>query len=175
MEIEHDNTRPVKLSNWDLFYSLDMAIACVISYSVVTFILSPLLAPRDSLLGGMWAAIATVFVFRITRADSLSAGMQRLIATSLSCALCLVYLMIWPFHPTGLAALLALGTLIMICLGRRDDIVLTAITTTVVMVGTTTSPQHVWHEPLLRFADTVAGVAVGILCKWVASLVYDLP
>jgi hypothetical protein len=74
-----------RLSLWDLFYALHMAIAC-------------------------------------------------LIATCVSFALCLAYLLALPFHPAGLAALLGLGTLVMISLGRRDDIVTTGITTAVVMV-----------------------------------------
>ena len=173
MELERDNIRLEKLSTWDFFYALDMAIAYLISYWVVTFILSPLVDPADALLGGMWATVATVFVFRVTRADSLSAGMDGLIATCISFALCLAYLAIWPFHPAGLAALLGLGTLIMICLGRRDDITTTGITTAVVMVAAAISPQHAWHQPVLRRADTVAGIAVGVLCKWIASWLYN--
>jgi hypothetical protein len=52
------------------------------------------------------ATVATVFVFRGTRVDSLSAGIARLIATCVSFALCLAYLVVLPFHPVGLAALL---------------------------------------------------------------------
>jgi hypothetical protein len=44
--------------------------------------------PSD-LLGGMWAVAATIFVFRDTHSESLSAGVSRLIATSVSFALCL--------------------------------------------------------------------------------------
>ena len=42
-------------SLWDMVYALDMAIACVISYWLITHALQPL-SDRDSdLLGGMWA------------------------------------------------------------------------------------------------------------------------
>jgi uncharacterized membrane protein YgaE (UPF0421/DUF939 family) len=161
-----------KLSTWDFVYALDMAVACLISYSIITHVLAPFVAEPDALLGGMWAAVATVFVFRETRASSLAAGISRLIATCVSIALCLAYLVIFRFHPVGLAALLGIGTVIMMYLGRRDDIVTTGITTVVVMVVAAMSPQDAWHQPLLRLADTVVGIAVGVACKWVSSSLY---
>src|SRR5215472_4743983 len=93
-------------SAWDFFYALDMTLACLISYSIITDVLSPFVDRPDALLGGMWATVATVFVFRDTRASSLAAGISRLIATGVSFALCLAYLVVLPFHPVGLAALL---------------------------------------------------------------------
>jgi uncharacterized membrane protein YccC len=161
-----------KSSTWDYFYALDMALACFVSYSITTYVLAPLVDGPDALLGGMWATVATVFVFRETRAGSLAAGISRLIATCVSFALCLAYLLVWPFHPAGLAALLGAGTLVMMSLGRRDDIVTTAITTTVVMVVAAMSPHNAWHQPLLRFADTVVGIAIGVACKWIGSFLY---
>jgi len=81
-------------STWDYFYALDMALACLLSYSVTTRVLSPFVAEPDTLLGGMWATVATLFVFRETRANSLAAGISRLIATGVSFALCLAYLLV---------------------------------------------------------------------------------
>ena len=159
-------------SAWDFFYALDMALACLISYAVITHVLSPFVDRPDALLGGMWATVATVFVFRETRASSLDAGLSRLIATGVSFALCLAYLLVLPFHPAGLAALLGVGTVVMTYLGRRDDIVTTGITTTVVMVVAAMSPQDAWHQPLLRLVDTVVGIAVGVACKWLGSFLY---
>ena len=161
-----------KLSAWDFFYALDMALACLISFSIVTYVLSPFVDKRDVFLGGMWATFATVFVFRETRVDSLSAGIALLIATCVSFALCLAYLAILSFHPVGLAALLAIGTMTMMYVGRRDDIVATGITTTMVMVVAAIDPQDAWHEPLLRLVDTALGIAIGVACKWIGSFLY---
>jgi uncharacterized membrane protein YccC len=149
-----------------------MALACFVSYLVTTHVLAPFVDRPDALLGGMWATVATVFVFRETRASSLAAGISRLLATGVSFALCLAYLLVLPFHPAGLAALLGAGTLILMALGRRDDIVTTGITTTVVMVVAAMSPQDAWQQPLLRLADTVVGIAIGVACKWIGSLLY---
>jgi hypothetical protein len=65
-----------------------------------------------------------------------------------------------------------IGTAIMMYLGRRDDIVTTGITTVVVMVVAAMSPQDAWHQPILRLADTVVGIAVGVACKWAGSFLY---
>ena len=168
-----EETAPKKLSSWDFFYALDMALACLISYAITTYAVSPFLEKPDVYLAGMWATVATMFVFRPTRLEALSAGISRLSATCVSFALCLAYFLVLPFHPVGLAALLGLGTLIMIALGRADDIVTTGITTTVVMVVAAMGPQHdAWRQPLLRVVDTVIGIATGVACKWVASAVY---
>ena len=50
-----------RLSSWDFFYALDMALACLISYAVSTYALSPFLNRPDAFLAGMWATVATVF------------------------------------------------------------------------------------------------------------------
>src|ERR1700745_3107769 len=149
-----------------------MSIACAISYWIIPYGLAPFVDRAADLLGGMWAAVATVFVFRDTRANSVSAGLSRLIATCVSFALCLLYLLLFPLQPVGMAAVIGVGTVVMMVLGRREDIVTTGITTTVVMVVAAMSPQDAWHQPLLRLADTVVGIAVGVACKWVGSFLY---
>lgn len=161
-----------RLSAWDVTYAVDMAIACLITYWIMASVFSRFVDRPTDLLGGMWAMIATVFVFRKTRANSLAAGIARLIATCVSFALCLPYLWLFPFTPLGLAVLLGLGTVIMMLLDRRDDIGVTAITTIVVMVVAAIDPQDAWRQPLLRLVDTVVGIAVGVACKWVASFVF---
>jgi uncharacterized membrane protein YccC len=163
------------LSSWDVVYALNMAIACLITYWIMTHTLSRFVDQSSDFLGGMWAVVATVFVFRETHLRSLSAGIARLIATCVSFALCFLYLLLFPFTPVGMAALIAVGTLIMALLGRRDDIVTAGITTVVVMVVAAMSPADAWQQPLLRLADTVVGIAVGVACKWVGSfLLSDL-
>ena len=163
------DVRAAKLSAWDVVYALNMAVACLISYWIITHILARFVDAPSDFLGGMWAVAATVFVFRESRARSLSAGIARLIATCVSFALCLLYLALFPFRPVGMAALIGLGTVAMALLGRRDDIVTTGITITVVMVVAAMSPEDAWHQPLLRLADTVVGIAIGGVCKWIGS------
>jgi uncharacterized membrane protein YgaE (UPF0421/DUF939 family) len=162
-----------KLSWWDVAYALNMAIACLITYGIMTHTLSRFVDEPSDFLGGMWAVAATVFVFRETRLRSLSAGIARLIATCVSFALCLLYLLLFPFTPVGMAVLIAIGTMVMALLGRRDDIVTVGITTVVVMVVAAMSPVDAWQQPVLRLADTIVGVAVGVACKCVVSFLFS--
>jgi uncharacterized membrane protein YccC len=164
--------KEAKLSAWDVVYALNMAIACLIAYWITTHVLSRFVDRPSDLLGGMWAVVATVFVFRETRVRSLSAGFARLVATCVSFALCLFYLLLFPFTPVGMAVLIGIGTVAMALLGRRDDIVTAGITTAVVMVVAAMSPEDAWQQPLLRLADTVVGIAIGVACKWSSSFLF---
>jgi uncharacterized membrane protein YccC len=161
-----------KLTSGDLIYALAMAIASAISYWVMSYGLVRFVDRNSDFLGGMWAVVATVFVFRDTRASSISAGSARLIATCVSFALCLLYLLLFPFQPLGLAALIGIGTVVMILSRRREDIITTAITTAVVMVVAAMSPQNAWMQPLLRLVDTIVGIAVGIGCMQIATFLF---
>jgi len=159
-----------KPSAWDIVYAIAMAIACLVSYAVMTELLH--LQGRADLVGAMWAAVSTAFVFRDSRQHSLSAGAGRLIATCVSFALCLPYLWLIPPNIMGMAILLAVGTLVMVLLDRREDIITTAVTTIVVMVVALERPVDAWEQPLLRLVDTVVGIAIGMAGKWIASFAF---
>ena len=141
-----------------------LGFACLISYFVITGFLGRIyfLSRDDELLGGMWSVIATIFVYRHTYQQSVRAALSRVAATLVSFALCLVYLLIFPFHPWGMAALIGIGAIIMTLAGRSEDIITTGITTAVVMVVAGINPQHAWETPVLRLIDTTVGVVTGI-------------
>lgn len=61
----------------------------------------PYINEDSDLLGGMRAAVATVFVFPTGREDSWSAGVARKIATSVRFALCSLSLLVFPFTATA--------------------------------------------------------------------------
>jgi uncharacterized membrane protein YgaE (UPF0421/DUF939 family) len=149
-------------SAWDVAYSASMAIAAGISYWIMTYGLSRLVDSATDYLGGMWAAVATIFVFRDTRRASMSAAAQRFMATCVSYALCQIYFLIFPFKAVGMVALIGIGTLILMILRWREDIVTTGITTVVVMVVAAIDPGKAWLQPPLRLLDTVVGMAVGV-------------
>jgi uncharacterized membrane protein YccC len=161
-----------ELSSWDVVYALNMAIACLITYWIMTHVLSRFVDESSDFLGGMWSVIATVMVFRETRLRSLTAGTALLIGAGVSCALCLLYLLFIPFTAVGMAALIAIGTMVMAYLGRRADIVTVGITTAVVMVVAATNPSDAWLQPVLRLVDTIVGILVGVACKWVGSFLF---
>jgi uncharacterized membrane protein YccC len=161
-----------KHTGWDVAYSLNMGIACLVTYWITTGLLGPLVDKDSDFLGGMWAVAAAIFGFRDTSDKALRAGWERLVATSVSFALCLAYLLVFPFTPVGLAVLLVIGTLGVTALGQRGDIVTTGITTAVVMVVAGISPQNAWQQPVLRLIDTVVGIALGVTFKFVASYLF---
>jgi uncharacterized membrane protein YccC len=145
-----------------------LAVACLVSYLIASDLLSRVyfLSRADDLLGGMWSVIATVFVMRGSYQRSVSAAVSRILATVVSLVICLLYLAFLPFHPWALAALVGASALVITLAGRPGDAITAAITTTVVLVVAAVSPQHAWQQPILRLADTVIGVVVGIAAAW---------
>ena len=162
-------------ANWHLTrnavaHAVTLSVSCVISYWLITQLLIRTFAISrdDDLLGGMWAAVATIFVYRFSYEQSIGAAVTRMAATSVSFILCLIYLSAFPFHLWGLAALIGVGALIMPLIGRPDDIITTGITTVVVMIVAAISPQHAWIQPILRMVDTFIGVGVGVVAAWLS-------
>ena len=148
-----------------------LAISCVISYWLITHILGYAysISRDDDLLGGMWAVVATIFVYRYSHAESVRAALSRMAATSVSFALCLVYLLLFPFHLWGMAALIGIAAIVVTLIGRADDTITTGITIAVVMVVAALSPHNAWRQPILRMLDTAVGVAVGVGAAWIGS------
>jgi uncharacterized membrane protein YccC len=149
--------------------SVVLALACLATYWLTAH-----LVPRahpvsraDDLIGALWAVIATVFVFRDSYERSLAAATSRVAATAVSFVLCLIYLAFLPFHLWGLAVLIGVTVLAVSVIGRPNDVITAVITTAVIMIASEVSPQHAWQQPILRLADTVIGVAVGLAAAWI--------
>ena len=145
-----------------------LSAACLLAYWLVTGLRSHVysLSKADDVVGGLWAVIATVFVYRDSNERSASAAVSRLEATVVSFALCLIYLIFLPFQPWALAVLIGASTLTVTLLGRPEEVITAGISTAVVMVSAALSPQDAWRLPFLRLADTIVGVAVGIAAAW---------
>jgi uncharacterized membrane protein YccC len=58
--------------------------------------------------------------------------------------------------------MIGVTALIPMLIGRPRDSITSAITTAVVMVSASLNPHDAWQQPLLRFGDTVIGIAVGV-------------
>ena len=150
--------------------SVVVGLSCLLTYWLATTILAHVYSPSaaDDELGGLWAVIATVFVLRETYDKSVAAAVSRIGATLVSFALCLVYLAFLPFHLWGLAVLAGLSGLVASLIGRPEDAITAAITTSVLLIVAEVSPHDAWQQPILRLADTVIGVAVGLAAAWLA-------
>jgi uncharacterized membrane protein YccC len=145
-----------------------LALACLVTYLLATTLLSHLyfLSRADSLLGGLWAVIATVFVSRDSYQHSVGAAVSRMSGTLVSFVLCLIYLSFLPFHVWALPVLIGASALAVTLLGRPGDAATAAITTAVVLIVADVSPRDAWEQPILRFFDTLIGVAIGVAVAW---------
>jgi len=153
-----------------VLHSVGLAVACAVSYEVTTqsqpHVYS--VSKVDNVIGGLWAVIATAFVYRTSYEESEAAALTRMAATLLSFVLCLVYLMIFPFSVWGLAVLIGIGSLVLILIGRGSYVVTATIGTAVILLSAAVSPHDPWKQPILRLADTAVGVAVGFAAAWIA-------
>jgi hypothetical protein len=155
----------------DAFHVVSMVIACTISYAVMTTTLVPFVTERHKLLGGMWSVVSTIVVVGDTRNFGLKAAWQRLLATSISFLLCLAYLLMFPFSALGLATVIGIGTIVLIVIDQREDIIATSITSSVVLVVTAIAHGNTWTQPILRLVGTLVGIIIGVLFTCCASLV----
>jgi hypothetical protein len=64
-----------RITRWDVAYSLNMGVACLVTYWIITVLLAPVVDSASDFLGGMWAVVAVVFVFRDTNDEALRAGL----------------------------------------------------------------------------------------------------
>jgi hypothetical protein len=151
--------------------SVALALACLASYSLVRHASAQIhsLSHADDQIDGLWAVIATAFVFRTTQAESVTAAKARVAATALSFALCFAYLLFLPFYAWGLAALIAVGTLVLISVGQAGDVGVGGISTAAVMVIAALSPHNPWQQPLIGAVGTTIGIAIGLAASWLAN------
>jgi uncharacterized membrane protein YccC len=162
--------RDVRLS---LFESALMAAACLVSYWLVAGLWPHVhsISRPDDIVGGMWASIAAIVVTRGSYQESLGAGISRIAATLVSFVICQIYLTFLPFHPWALPLLIGVSALIPMLIGRPGDAAAAAITTAVLLALAGVNPEHAWEQPVLRLADTIVGVVVGVAAAWLSRRV----
>jgi uncharacterized membrane protein YccC len=146
-----------------------LAVASLASYWLVADLLSRLhTGPgTEHVIGGLWAAIATIFVSKSSYQQSVAAAVSRVAGTLVSFGVCFVYLVFLPVHLWAFALLIGVSALAPTLAGRPADAVTAAITTAVLLALAPLDPQHAWQQPIFRLADTVVGVIVGIGAAWV--------
>jgi uncharacterized membrane protein YccC len=150
-EMTHEATGAV-------FHGVVLAVLCVISYWLITHILAHAFSVSrdDDFLGGMWAVVAAVFVYRYGYEQTVAAAFSRMAPTLSSFVLCFLYLLAFPFDVWGMAALIGIGAVMMVWLGRPDHVITTGITTAVVMVVAAVKLLCV-HWGLLHFQFRTSG------------------
>jgi uncharacterized membrane protein YccC len=91
-------------------------------------------------------------------------------ATFLSFVLCFAYFLFFPPSIFGIAVLIWIGTVLLPLVGRSEDIVTAAITTTVVFNVAELSSGPAWLQPIFRLVDTAVGIVVGLVTARISSL-----
>lgn len=152
-------------------HAVGLGLAAGLSYLLVGGVLSPVIGTSvaDDELGGMWAVVAAIVVFRETTAGTRSTALMRLHATLLGIALCLVYVVVLPFSAAGLGLLVSVGVALASAFGRPQDATTTGVTIAVVLVAAHIAGEATWQIPLLRLADTAIGIVVGVAVARVAA------
>jgi uncharacterized membrane protein YccC len=160
--------KPSRLNVIDVVIAVELAAVSCIAYWCMA-ILFPLSGDKRDVIGGLWAAISAVIVLRSSRHESLAAAIARLRPALVSFVLCLAYLAFWPPSLGATALLIAIGSLLVQTLGHREELGTAAIATSVIMYVAMIHTSDFWHEPIFRFLDTAAGVAVGLAVAVVNS------
>jgi len=145
-----------------------MGAASLCSYVLVSQVLTHihLVSAVDTQIGGLWAVISTIFVCRFSSDQSIKAAVTRTSATAVSFVLCFIYLAFLPFHSWALGLMIGASALGVTLIGRPNDTITAAVSSAVVMVSAELTPHDTWVLPILRFADTLVGIAIGVAAAW---------
>jgi len=154
-----------------------LAVASLVSYWLIADVLSRLSAVgrTQAIIGGLWAAIATIFVSKSSYEQSVAAAVSRVAGTLVSFVVCFLYLIFLPVHLWAFALLIGVSALAPTLAGRPADAPTAAITTAVLLAIAVLDPHHAWLQPILRLADTVVGVIVGIAAAWLGRRLIGQP
>jgi uncharacterized membrane protein YccC len=154
-----------------------LAVASLVSYWLIADALSRLSAVgrTQAIIGGLWAAIATIFVSKSSYEQSVAAAVSRVAGTLVSFVVCFLYLIFLPVHLWAFALLIGVSALAPTLAGRPADAPTAAITTAVLLAIAVLDPHHAWLQPILRLADTVVGVIVGIAAAWLGRRLIGQP
>lgn len=155
-----------------------LAVATVVAWYLVTPLGHLLLGAQDAdaELAGMWSVVGAAFVFSDSVRVSRHSFASRTIATLISSALCLLYLLVFPVTPWGIAGVVGLGAVVLSAGHLQAETVTTSITTAVVLVVADLDVTGAaWHEPLVRVGATVIGGAVGLTSAWCVARVVPAP
>jgi len=146
-----------------------LALASLLAYWLTADLLSRLhtVSQTEHIVGGLWAAIATIFVSKGSYQQSVTAAVSRMAGTLVSFVVCFVYLVFLPVHLWAFALLIGVSALAPTLAGRPADAATAAITTAVLLALAPLSPQYAWQQPIYRLGDTVVGVIVGVAAAWV--------
>jgi uncharacterized membrane protein YccC len=151
-------------------YSIALGLSALACYWLAAHVINPIhkVSATGDTIGALWATISTIFVYRHSYDESESAALSRIAGTLVSFVLCLVYLLLFPFHLWAIAVLIAIGAFVLALAGRPQDTMPASLATVVVLVIASIDRHDAWQQPIMRLLDTVLGVAIGLAAVWIS-------
>jgi uncharacterized membrane protein YccC len=151
-------------------YSIALGLSALACYWFAAHVVNPIhrVSATGDTIGALWATISTIFVYRHSYEESESAALSRIAGTVVSFVLCLIYLLLFPFHLWAIAVLIAIGAFLLALAGRPQDTMPASLATVVVLVIASIDPHDAWQQPIMRLLDTVVGVAIGLAAVWIS-------
>lgn len=140
-----------------------VALAALLAYGI-GFSFTSLFPGYLPKIGALWSAISAIVVTQISREETTASASLRIQGSAIGAATSALYLALMPFHPLGMALVIAVTGVICAALNRAAYIRLAAITVIVVMVTASLNPAlNPGLNALLRFVESCIGTGVAVL------------
>ena len=139
------------------------AAVCLASYVAGTWF-TALFHTRTSILGGVWSVVSAIVVLQATLEDTRGSALLRVLGTFIGATVAALYLVVFPFHPLGMAA--AVGVTVLACQGLDvpDHARLAAVTVVIVLAVSVADPTiRPALNALLRFLESCIGAGIATL------------
>ena len=147
----------------NLVVAVRTAAVCLASY-VAGASFTALFHTGTAILGGVWSVVSGIVVLQATFEDTRGSAMLRVLGTFIGATIAAIYLMLFPFHPLGMAA--AGGVTVLLCqaLTVPDHARLAAVTVVIVLAVSVADPAiRPVLNALLRFLESCIGAGIATL------------
>ena len=161
--------RPLRLgSPANVVIAARMAAVCLASYLAGTWFTS-LFHAGSTIIGGVWSVVSGILVLQATLEDTRGSAMLRVLGTFIGAAVAAIYLVLFRFHPLGMAVTVGVTVLLCQALGVPDHARLAAVTVVIVLAVSVADPaiQPVLNA-LLRFAESCIGAGIATLAVYLS-------
>lgn len=146
-----------------LRFAIRRFITCLLAFYGGYYLNVPLMG-EPSYVGGLWAMISTLIVLQPTRKDAWQTALLRIMGTFIGASAAAIYLTLFPFHPLGMCATIAVSVLICGGFGVPNYARLACITIAIMMISSEIDPHISPHmNAILRFLESVIGTCIAVL------------
>ena len=144
------------------------ASVCLASYLAGTWFTS-LFHAGSTVIGGVWSVVSGILVLQATLEDTRGSAMLRVLGTFIGAAVAAIYLVLFRFHPLGMAV--TVGVTVLVCQALRvpDHARLASVTVVIVLAVSVADPAiRPVLNALLRFAESCIGAGIATLAVYLS-------